>query len=186
MKLCREAIVSFFTQRITQAGDQQTQSLKNVSSEANQVCVDAFVNQADMINLMKPKEIAALWDILKLSTTHCIDDSQTVTRNTLAGVLLGRFCSLHIIVKVQLLTYYVALYFAACMMRDESISELLTELGVSELEEVTSETGIFQFTRALGLGLGFPQAVVQESSHPYTDDVTLTGISSRDLMCLRS
>lgn len=56
--------------------------------------------------------------------------------------------------------------------------ELLTEFCVAELEEVSGEgTGIHHFNAAgFGVGLGFPQPIVQESSHPYTDDVTLTGL----------
>ena len=63
------------------------------------------------------------------------------------------------------------------MVKDSFTSKLLTELCVAELEEVTGESNGMrdQLNSGLGLGLGFPQAVVQESSHPYTDDVTLTG-----------
>jgi E3 ubiquitin-protein ligase HERC2 len=58
------------------------------------------------------------------------------------------------------------------------VRELLTEFCVAELEEVSGEgTGIHHFNAAgFGVGLGFPQPIVQESSHPYTDDVTLTGL----------
>ena len=51
------------------------------------------------------------------------------------------------------------------------------EFCVAELEEVSGEsTGAHHFNAAgFGVGLGFPQPIVQESSHPYTDDVTLTG-----------
>jgi E3 ubiquitin-protein ligase HERC2 len=53
----------------------------------------------------------------------------------------------------------------------------LTEFCVAELEEVSGEgTSVHHFNAAgFGVGLGFPQPIVQESSHPYTDDVTLTG-----------
>ena len=62
------------------------------------------------------------------------------------------------------------------MASDSFTRTLLTELCVAELEEVTGESnGIHQLNSGLGLGLGFPQPVVQESSHPYTDDITLTG-----------
>ena len=46
------------------------------------------------------------------------------------------------------------------------ISDMLLELCVTELEDVASNT---DSSRAP------PQPIVQESSHPYTDDVTLTG-----------
>lgn len=64
----------------------------------------------------------------------------------------------------------------ACMAKEDTICHFLTELCVAELEDVTRETGIYSPNMSgLGLGLGFSQPIVQESSHPYTDDVTLTG-----------
>lgn len=47
-----------------------------------------------------------------------------------------------------------------------NISEMLLELCVTELEDVASD---------LGGGRLMPQPVVQESTHPYTDDITQTG-----------
>ena len=44
---------------------------------------------------------------------------------------------------------------------------MLTELCVTELEDAANDTETLKST---------PQPVVQESSHPYTDDVTLTGV----------
>ena len=64
------------------------------------------------------------------------------------------------------------------MAKESMICKLLTELCVAELEEAAGESDIHQFcTVGLGLGLGFPQPIIQESSHPYTDDVTLTGLN---------
>lgn len=67
--------------------------------------------------------------------------------------------------------------FAAAAVKELSIRESLTEFCVAELEEVSGEsTGVHHFNAAgFSVGLGFPQPIVQESSHPYTDDVTLTG-----------
>lgn len=47
------------------------------------------------------------------------------------------------------------------------VSGMLTELCVTELEDAASDTEAMR---------SVPQPVVQESSHPYTDDVTLTGV----------
>lgn len=57
------------------------------------------------------------------------------------------------------------------------VGSLLTEFCVAELEEVSGEVASLHHFNAtgFGVGLGFPQPIVQESSHPYTDDVTLTG-----------
>ena len=63
------------------------------------------------------------------------------------------------------------------MEKNSSVCKLLAELCVAELEEVTGSEGhggAFN-TAGLSLGLGFPQPQFQESSHPYCDDVTLTG-----------
>lgn len=48
-----------------------------------------------------------------------------------------------------------------------SIAGMLTELCVTELEDAASDTEAMR---------SVPQPVTQESSHPYTDDVTLTGV----------
>ena len=48
-----------------------------------------------------------------------------------------------------------------------AIASMLTELCVTELEDASCDTEALR---------SVPQPVVQESSHPYTDDVTLTGI----------
>lgn len=56
---------------------------------------------------------------------------------------------------------------------------MIAEICVTELEEISGENeGAPNYTcGGIGMGLlGLPQPVVQESSHPYTDDVTLTGI----------
>ena len=50
---------------------------------------------------------------------------------------------------------------------NKMIGDMLTELCVTELEDAASDTETLKCT---------PQPVVQESSHPYTDDVTLTGV----------
>ena len=47
------------------------------------------------------------------------------------------------------------------------VAGMLTELCVTELEDAASDTEAMR---------SVPQPVVQESSHPYTDDVTLTGV----------
>ncbi|KAK4294466.1 hypothetical protein Pmani_032901 [Petrolisthes manimaculis] len=48
-----------------------------------------------------------------------------------------------------------------------NIAGMLTELCVTELEDAASDTEAMR---------SVPQPVTQESSHPYTDDVTLTGV----------
>ncbi|KAK8398901.1 hypothetical protein O3P69_004178 [Scylla paramamosain] len=48
-----------------------------------------------------------------------------------------------------------------------NVAGMLTELCVTELEDAASDTEAMR---------SVPQPVVQESSHPYTDDVTLTGV----------
>lgn len=56
---------------------------------------------------------------------------------------------------------------------------MIAEICVTELEEISGENDGTPnyFSGGIGMGLlGLPQPVVQESSHPYTDDVTLTGI----------
>ncbi|XP_042217246.1 E3 ubiquitin-protein ligase HERC2-like isoform X2 [Homarus americanus] len=54
------------------------------------------------------------------------------------------------------------------LARENSVvAGMLTELCVTELEDAASDTEAMR---------SVPQPVVQESSHPYTDDVTLTGV----------
>ncbi|XP_042876756.1 E3 ubiquitin-protein ligase HERC2-like isoform X6 [Penaeus japonicus] len=48
-----------------------------------------------------------------------------------------------------------------------TVAGMLTELCVTELEDAATDTEAMR---------SVPQPVVQESSHPYTDDVTLTGV----------
>ena len=49
---------------------------------------------------------------------------------------------------------------------NSTIGEMLLELCVTELEDTASSTHTLSYT---------PRPVVQESSHPYIDDVTLRG-----------
>jgi len=61
------------------------------------------------------------------------------------------------------------------MASDSFTRTLLAKLCAAEPEEATGESnGIHQLNSGLGLGLGFPHPVVQESSDPYTDCITLT------------
>ncbi|XP_076028585.1 E3 ubiquitin-protein ligase HERC2 isoform X2 [Oratosquilla oratoria] len=50
---------------------------------------------------------------------------------------------------------------------NDSVASMLVELCVTELEDAATDTDALR---------SVPQPVVQESSHPYTDDVTLTGV----------
>jgi E3 ubiquitin-protein ligase HERC2 len=59
-------------------------------------------------------------------------------------------------------TFYIAAMGSACT----DTREMLLELCVTELEDVALNTHSMHLA---------PQPVVQESSHPYTDDATLSG-----------
>lgn len=64
-------------------------------------------------------------------------------------------------------------YITECILssglaqENPNVAGMLTELCVTELEDAASDTEAMR---------SVPQPVVQESSHPYTDDVTLTGV----------
>lgn len=58
--------------------------------------------------------------------------------------------------------FHIAAMGSACT----DTQEMLLELCVTELEDVALNTHSMHLA---------PQPVVQESSHPYTDDVTLSG-----------
>lgn len=57
--------------------------------------------------------------------------------------------------------------FSGLAQENPNVAGMLTELCVTELEDAASDTEAMR---------SVPQPVVQESSHPYTDDVTLTGV----------
>ena len=78
---------------------------------------------------------------------------------------------------------YYFLLIVGSVNKDSSICKLLAEQCVAELEEITGE-GSGEPLNITGLGLGFPQPQVQESAHPYADDVTLTGKNIIKLMFL--
>lgn len=151
IQLCRDAVVAIFSQRATMNDDllSQTGPAQSTSDETDG---EGSVEQFDGIKLIKHKETAALWELLKLFSSNC-KHSSSEARTTLSNALL------------------------AAAVKESSVRELLIEFCVAELEEVSGEgTGIHHFNAAgFGVGLGFPQPIVQESSHPYTDDVTLTG-----------
>ena len=59
------------------------------------------------------------------------------------------------------------IYFSSGLAIEKpTIAAMLTELCVTELEDASCDTEALR---------SVPQPVVQESSHPYTDDVALTG-----------
>ncbi|XP_064481734.1 E3 ubiquitin-protein ligase HERC2-like isoform X2 [Ornithodoros turicata] len=60
----------------------------------------------------------------------------------------------------------IASVLNAMARANSQVAEMLLEICVTELEDVASDVKSHQLV---------PQPVVQESSHPYTDDVTLTG-----------
>lgn len=55
-----------------------------------------------------------------------------------------------------------------------SIGAMLLELCVTELEDTTNSTQTLSMS---------PHPVVQESSHPYVDDVTLRGMNALTNYC---
>lgn len=88
---------------------------------------------------LTPGDARVLVDLLKLAVAGRAGDR---SRDTIAGVL------------------------NAMARANPQVAEMLLEICVTELEDVSSDIKSHQLT---------PQPVVQESSHPYTDDVTLTG-----------
>lgn len=172
IQLCRDAVVGIFSQRAVVNGDSpsQTGQAQLSSNESNG---EAPIEQFDWTKLIKHKETAALWELLKLSSSSCKQTSSEA-RTTLSNALLG-----WLIVKFffRLLFFLLMILLAAAAAKETSVRDLLMEFCVAELEEVSGEgTSIHHFNAAgFGVGLGFPQPIVQESSHPYTDDVTLTG-----------
>ena len=89
MQLCRDLIVAMFTQQVAVKNEQQQQQQQqqNVSEDGLQAS-DSWIDPFDLTALIKHKEIAALWELLKLATAQ--GQSSLQTRNTLANVLLGK------------------------------------------------------------------------------------------------
>lgn len=90
-KLCRDAIVSLFSQQLDQAVDSQSssESWKDFSPDR---CWAFFDESTDQLNLslLKPKEISIMWELLKLSVANnSSEDSLKTMRNTLTSVLIG-------------------------------------------------------------------------------------------------
>ncbi|UYV60264.1 HERC2 [Cordylochernes scorpioides] len=98
-------------------------------------------SQDDFVCRLTSDDARVLVDLLKLSVAGRTPGCQGAA-NTLAQVLAGM------------------------ARNDPEVAEMLLELCVTELEDVTSETGARRTV---------PAPIVQESPHPYNDDTTLTG-----------
>lgn len=88
IQLCRDAVVGIFSQRtaVTDDSTPQSGSEETISDEWN---ARADVDQLDWTKLIKHKETAALWELLKLSSSLC-KESLSQSRATLSNALLGK------------------------------------------------------------------------------------------------
>lgn len=89
IQLCRDAVVAIFSQRATMNDDllSQTGPAQSTSDETDG---EGSVEQFDGIKLIKHKETAALWELLKLFSSNC-KHSSSEARTTLSNALLGGF-----------------------------------------------------------------------------------------------
>jgi len=91
-KLCRDAIVSLFSQQLDQAVDSQSssESWKDFSPDRCWAFFEESTDQLNLSSLLKPKEISIMWELLKLSVANnSSEDLLKTMRNTLTSVLIG-------------------------------------------------------------------------------------------------
>jgi hypothetical protein len=87
IQLCRDAVVGIFSQRTVVNDDSRSQTGQTQlsSSESNG---EASIEQLDWTKIIKHKETAALWELLKLSSSSWKQMSSEA-RTTLSNALLG-------------------------------------------------------------------------------------------------
>ena len=85
IQFCRDAVVGIFSQRAVVNDDSlpQTQQLSLEDCSGG-----APIEQLDWTKLIKHKETAAVWELLKLSSSAC-KESTSQARATLSNALLG-------------------------------------------------------------------------------------------------
>lgn len=158
-----------FAQHKAVVGDQ----VHVVSPEA--CTLPIFPSVPEVTQLIGRKEIAALWELLKLASFRASSSSSEEAVTTLSGLLQSQSS-----ISINLCYLFnQSAYSVAVFTKDLTLGEVIAEICVTELEEISGETDGTPYYNSAGIGmglLGLPQPVVQESSHPYTDDVTLTGI----------
>jgi hypothetical protein len=88
IQLCRDAVVGIFSQQAVVNGDSPSQTGQAQLSPTDSINGEAPVEQFDWTKLIKHKETAALWELLKLSSSSCKPTSSEA-RTTLSNALLG-------------------------------------------------------------------------------------------------
>jgi hypothetical protein len=71
IQLCRDAVVCIFSQQAVVNGDSPSQTGQAQLSPTDSINGEAPVEQFDWTKLIKHKETAALWELLKLSSSSC-------------------------------------------------------------------------------------------------------------------
>lgn len=148
----------------------------------------------EFTSLLTENDARLLVDLLKLAVADRVEDEQA--KEVLSTVLISKNCNvvikykfhclehkkfvelplfliLNILSQVMNITEFktivlqVYVIFLAMGSANSTIGAMLLELCVTELEDTTNSTQTMSST---------PHPVVQESSHPYVDDVTLRGM----------
>jgi E3 ubiquitin-protein ligase HERC2 len=115
----------------------------------------------EFTSLLTENDARLLVDLLKLAVADRIEDDQA--KEILSSVLISKT------IYFSWVLYWIR-YFVALGSSNKSIGAMLLELCVTELEDTANSTQSLSST---------PHPVVQESSHPYIDDVTLRGTIRR-------
>jgi hypothetical protein len=92
IQLCRDAVVAIFSHRAMLNEDSQSQT-RLTQSTLDEIYGEGSMEQFDGIKLIKHKETAALWELLKLFSSNCKSTSSEA-RSTLSNALLGGFNSI--------------------------------------------------------------------------------------------
>lgn len=87
VQLCRDLVVGMFAQPKAVVGDQIHTTI--ISPEA--CAMPIFPAVPDTIQLIGRKEIAALWELLKLASFRASSNSSEEAVNSLSGLLQGQY-----------------------------------------------------------------------------------------------
>lgn len=113
----------------------------------------------DFTSLLNESDARLLVDLLKLAVADRVENDQS--EEILSSILISKSVWFSLFA-----TYFLYWQFTAMGSNNPSIGAMLLEICITELEDTSNSTQ--SLTSA-------PRPVVQESSHPYVDDVTLKG-----------
>lgn len=120
----------------------------------------------ELCSLLGPDDACMLVDILKIALSRNCESKETLAKILSCKSPLFRAKGIQSAAVHRSVVSFELRLIAALAASNAAVRALLVELCVTELEDVARDS--FARRRA-------PQPVVQESSHPYIDDITLTG-----------